>query len=271
TRRLVPDSETVAGRINRLWTGGIFDFTPQIPSDRASYTSRLTFEGGLFDYEGGRTMPFGAVRHWRQKPGVYDGSIGVRTTEGALDLWSPAGGQYDLRLMQINAKGTTTALAADSTIRVAANVSLNLVTDNLGSTLEGERNTGSNIRLEAGYRVANDTYLGVEYLGIDFRSTVDIYWSPQNYSQYVVFLEYEGESPLRWYLRMRAAMGLVARSNGFVTRRLEADWIRRLDDNFSISIRTGLSASARSSGSAGSSVLDRYNSATFGAALYWTL
>ncbi|NNF05081.1 MAG: tetratricopeptide repeat protein, partial [Rhodothermales bacterium] len=25
TRRLVPDSETVAGRINRLWTGGIFD------------------------------------------------------------------------------------------------------------------------------------------------------------------------------------------------------------------------------------------------------
>lgn len=271
TRRLVPGAETVNSRINRIWVGGIHDFTPQIRSERASYTNRLTIEGGLFDYEGGRTMPFASVRYWRQEPGVYDGSIGVRSTEGSLDLWSPAGGQYDLRITQFNAKGTTTALAADSTIRVAGNVSLNLVTDNIGSTLEGERNVGSNIRLEAGYRVATDTYLGVEYQGIDFRSTVDIYWSPQNYSQYDIFLEYEGEVPLRWYLRLRAAMGMVARSDGFVTRRLEADYIRRLDDNFSISIRTGLSASARSTGSSGASVLDRYNSASFGAALYWTL
>lgn len=271
TRRLVPDSETVRGRVNRIWAGGIFDFTPQIRSDRASYTSRLTFQGGLFDYEGGRTMPFGSVRYWRQEPGVYDGSIGLQSTEGSLDLWSPAGGQYDLRITQINAKGTTTALAPDSTIRVAGNVSVNLITDNLGSTLEGERNIGSNIRLEAGYRIATDTYLGMEYQGIDYRSTVDIYWSPQNYSQYDVFLEYEGESPLGWYLRLRAALGMVARSDGFVTRRLEADFIRRLDENFSISVRTGLSASARSTGSAGASVLDRYNSASFGAALYWTL
>ncbi|MFT5142711.1 MAG: hypothetical protein ACI84D_001327, partial [Thalassolituus oleivorans] len=96
-------------------------------------------------------------------------------------------------------------------------------------------------------------------------------FSPRNYSSYDIFLEYEKNLPFKSYLRLRGAMGVVARSSGFVSRRIEMDWIKRLADHWSFNMTGSLGQSTRSLGSGATSFIDRYNTFTLSAALYWTL
>lgn len=271
TRRLIPNDEIVRGRVNQVFGGGYVDLTPPIASDKASYTNRISFQGGLFDYEGGRTVPFGGLRYWRQEPGQYLASVGLRTTEGAIDLWSPAGGEFDLRLTQADLRFSTGSIMPDSLLRLSAWLAYNIVRDNFGTTVNNaETNTGTNIQLDASYRVLPATYLGLTYYHIGYQSTTDLYFSPSQYDTYDLWLEYEREVLNRWYFRLRGSMGVVARSRGFISRRIESDLIRRLNRHFAVVLNGSLGQSTRTLGGT-TSFEDRYSTFIFSGALYWTL
>ena len=49
------------------------------------------------------------------------------------------------------------------------------------------------------------------------------------------------------------------------------DYIKRLADKFSMTLRSTLGSSTRTLGSGATSFIDQYNTFTFGAAAYWTL
>lgn len=272
SRRLVPGSEIVRGRVNQIFGGMYFDLTAPIRSDKASYTNRISGELGVYDYEGARTVMYGGIRYWKQDPGNFLGSIGIRTGEGSIDMWSAGGGQFNLRLSQLDIQGSSSTIMPDSVLKVNGYLALNVVRDNFGNTASAtDTNFGDNMRLEAAYRVVDYTYLGITYYQTSYRSTVDIYFSPRNYQAYDFFLEYERELPLDWYVRIRGAVGVIARSSGFIGRRFEADYVKRLGTNFSITLRTTLGASTRTLGSGQTSFIDQYNTFTFSGALYWTL
>ena len=272
SRRLVPGSQIVRGRVNQIFGGLYVDLTPPIVSDKASYTNRISGEVGIYDYEGSRTVLYGNLRYWKQQEGKYRGSVGVRTGEGSIDLWSAGGGQFNLRLTQFDIRGSSVTLMPDSVLRVNASIALNVVRDNFGNPASNnDANFGSNILLEVGYRVVDYTYLGITYYQTSYRSTVDIYFSPKNYQSYDFFIEYERDLPQGGYFRIRGAMGIIARSSGFVSRRFEADYIKRIASHFSVTLRTSMGASTRTLGSGASSFIDQYNTFTFGGALYWTL
>jgi Flp pilus assembly protein TadD len=272
SRRLVPGSEIVRGRVNQVFGGVYVDLTPPIRSDKASYTNRISGELGVYDYEGARTVMYGGVRYWRQEEGKYLGSMGIRTGEGTIDLWAAGGGQFNLRLSQFDIQGSSVTIMPDSVLKVNGYLALNVVRDNFGNTASStDTNFGNNMRLEAAYRIVDYTYLGLTYYQTAYRSTVDTYFSPRNYQSYDFFLEYERELPQNWYVRIRGAVGIIARSSGFVGRRFEADYIKRLGSNFSMTLRTTMGSSTRTLGSGATSFIDRYNTFTFGGALYWTL
>lgn len=273
TRQLIPGSAETRGRVNQVFAAGYRDLTPPVMEyNHAAYTNRLSGEVGIYDYEGGRTVGFGGIRYWRQDPGIYRGSVGLRVGEGSIDLWSPAGGEYNLRLTQLNFQGFVPSVMPDSTLRLHGNVSFNVVRDNFGTPgTANDTNFGTNILLEASYRVVPHTWLGVTYYQIDYRTRTDLYFSPRNYSSYDLFLEYEKNIPFESYIRLRGAMGIVARSSGFVSRRIEMDWIKRLAANWSFNMSGSLGQSTRSLGSGATSFIDSYNTFTLSAALSWTL
>lgn len=272
TRRLIPNSETVTERVNQVYGGGYLDLTPAIRSPRASYTNRISLLAGVFDYEGGRTVPFGELRYWHQEPDVYAASAGIRSTEGAIDLWSPAGGEFALRLTQFDVRASSASVLPDSLMRLSGVVALNVVTDNFGSTnTTAGTNQGTNIQLDASYRIIPYTYLGLSYYQLSYRNTVDIYFSPRNFQTYTAWLEYEREYADAWYLRLRGSLGAVARSNGFIARRLEADLIYRFAPKWAISITSSVGQSTRTLGNESLTVDDVYNTFIFSGQLYWTL
>lgn len=272
TRRLVPNSEVVRGRVNQIFMGGYIDLTPPFLSKRASYSNRISTEFGLYDYEGARTVVYGGIRYWRQELGSYEASAGLRTGEGTIDLWSPGGAQFNLRLTQFDVKGSSVTVMPDSVLRLSGSMALNVVRDNFGNTASNsDTNFGSVIQLEAGYKIIDYTFLGITYYNQQYRSTVDTYFSPRNYQVYDFFLEYEKEMPQTWYIRVRGAMGMIAQSSGFISRRFEVDYIKRLGRNFSVTLSSSLGASTRTLGSGSTAFFDKYNTFTFSGALYWTL
>ena len=272
SRRLVPGSEIVRGRVNQIFGGMYFDLTPPLKSVRAAYSNRISGEFGVYDYEGARTVTYGGIRYWRQELGKYLGSIGVKTGEGTIDLWSAGGGQFNLKLSQLDIQGSSVTLMPDSVLRVSGSFAINIVRDNFGNTGSStDTNLGTNNRLEASYRIAGFTYLGMTYYQTAYRSTVDTYFSPRNYQSYDFFLEYDHEWANQTHLRVRGAMGLIARSSGFVGRRFEVDYVKRIASHFSFTLRSTMGASTRTLGSGATSFIDRYNTFTFSGALYWTL
>jgi len=272
SRRLVPGSEVVRGRVNQIFGGMYVDLTPPNWQLRDAFTNRLSGEVGVYDYEGQRTVMYGNIRYWRQEVGRYKGSVGLRTGEGSIDLWSAGGGQFNLRLTQLDVRGESMTIMPDSVLKAKGSIQFNVVRDNFGnSASNNDTNLGTNIQLEAGYRIIPFTYLGITYYGQHYRSTVDTYFSPRRYQSYDFFLEYEKDLDANTYLRVRGAIGIIARSSGFVGRRFEMDYIKRLADKLSITLRTTLGASTRTLGSGATSFIDQYNTFSFGAAAYWTL
>lgn len=273
TRQLIPNSPSARGRVNQVFAAGFVDLAPKAPEfNHASFISRISVEGGLYDYEGGRTVGFGGIRYWRQDPGVYRGSIGLRAGEGSIDLWSPAGGEYNLRNTQLDIQGWAPNVMPDSTLRLAGYLGMNLVRDNFGTiATSSTANYGSSLRLEGSYKIVPRVWFGVMWHKIAWRTTTDLYWSPRDYQSWDIFLEYEKNMPREWYLRLRGAMGIIAQSNGFVSRRLELDLIKRLSNHFSLNVVGAVGQSSRSMGSGASSFIDDYNSFSMTATLYWTL
>ena len=273
SRRLVPGSEIVRGRVNQLFGNAFLDLTDPIPTSLgAEYTNRLQGEVGVYDYEGQRTVMYGSLSYRKQDLGVYKAEATLRTGEGSIDLWSAGGGQFNLRLTQLALKGESRTLMPDNVLKARASMNLNVIRDNFGNTASNnDTNFGTTIQLEAGYRIAGFTYLGLTYYGQHYRTTVDTYFSPRQYQSYDFFLEYEKGTPAVQYIRARGAVGIIARSSGFVGRRFELDYIKRLADKLSVTLTTTLGASTRTLGSGATSFIDQYNTFSFAAAVYWTL
>lgn len=272
TRRLVPDSEHVRGRINQIYGSVFVDLTPPIRSEKAPYTNRVFAEVGLYDYEGKRSVGYFNIRYWRQDPGSYIASIGLRTGEGSIELWSPSGGEFNLRLTQLDAKASSTALMPDSLLRIGGSIAVSVVSDNLGiPASDSDRNLGTDLMLEAGYKVVDHTYAGLAYHQLDYRSRTDTYYSPEHYESTEIFLEYEREIPTSWYLRLRGALGAISRSSGSILTRIEVDLIRRLTDNISVTISSHLGEASRSLGGGDTSLFNQYNTFHLTMAVYWTL
>ncbi len=272
TRRLLPGTPNTLTRINQVMAGSYFDLTPPVYSANAGYTNRLWLQFGVFDYSGARTIGFADLRFLKQVPNKYSASIGARSTEAALQLWSPAGGEFGLRLTQFDVKARSVDIMADSTLRVSGSLALNLVSGRADSTITRiGNNNGTDLRLEASYRILRNTYLGLSFNNIHYQNTLETYFSPRGYQAYDIWVEYEREVWTQWFLRTRATTGLVSYRRGAFAMRLESDLIYRFNPHLSLSL----------SGSGGYSVRfldgqqflrdEGFKTFVFAGALYWTL
>ena len=271
-RRLLPDSPFTLSRVNQVTAGAYFDLSEPDPTTSPGYTNRILLEFGVFDYSGGRTAGFGELYYLWHRPGKYNASIGLRNTEGAIMLWSPAGGEFGLRLQQFQANVNTDDILPDSTLRVSARLNLNAVKGAQDSTVTNEgRNQGLDLRLEASYKILRNTYFGLSFNTISYRHTLETYFSPARYRAYDLWLEYENELIGNWYIRSRATAGIAFYRRSSFAMRVEADLIYRFASQFSFSINSSAGYSVRFVD--GEEVLrdDRYRLALFSAALYWTL
>ena len=272
TRRLQVGTPRSLTRINQVMAGTYFDLTPPLYSANAGYTNRIWLQFGVFDYEGARTVGFADLRYLKNVPGKYKASVGMRSTEGSVMLWSPAGGEFGLRLTQFDLKGETVDILPDSKLRASGSLALNLVRGRPDSTITRiERNTGSELRLEASYRVLKYTYLGLSFTNIHYNNNLETYFSPQRYKAYDLWVEYEREIISQWFWRTRATTGLVSYRRGAFAARLESDLIYRFNPHLSLSL----------SGSGGYSVRfldgqeelrdEGFKTFVFTGAFYWTL
>ncbi len=272
TRRLVPGTASSLSRINQVILGSYFDLTAPPTNSSVGYTNRLWFQFGVFDYSGGRTSGFADFMYLRHEPRRYTASIGVHDTEGALLLWSPAGGEFGLRLRQLEVNAHTKHILPDSSLRVSAQFDLNLVKGIRDSTsLNRERNTGTDTRLEVSYRFFRNTYLGLSYNGIHYRQTLETYFSPKRYRSYDIWLEYENELIGKWYIRSRLTTGLVSYRRGAFAARIESDLIYRLTPQVSFSVNGSAGYSVRFLNGEETLRDERFRLAFLTAALYWTL
>lgn len=269
TQLLRAGSAETRGRVNQVYAGAFLDLTPTIQNDLATYTNRLQAEAGLFDYEGGRTVPYASLRYLRQEPELYIASVGAQVTEGSIALWSPAGGEYDLKLTQVDFRGETSSILPDSVFRVKGVVAFNYVSDDFGF-VNDNKNAGLSVQFEPSYRILRHTWLGMTYYHLGYQSTTDLYFSPRRYDSYDFWLEYLRNVLPSWYFRLRGAVGSVARSNGFISRRVEAEWIYRILNNITLTTSLGIGQSSRAVGNAGNDE-DGYSTFTFSATLYWRL
>jgi hypothetical protein len=254
------------------FSGGVhIDLTAPIASVQAPYSNRLSVEIGLFDYEGDRSEGHFDVRYRLNRPGVLRAEIGVRSTEGVMDLWSAGGGDFNLRLTQLLVRADSPALLPDSLLRASGRFSILSVTDDYGIASGSDHNVGYEIGLSGGYRVLERAWVGLAYSRLDFRSRTDLYFSPESYEATEVYMEYENEMRSAWYLRLRGAIGAVSRSEGIMSKRLEMDLTRRLTDRFSLVLSGTLGNTSRSLGGGASDTFSRYSMVLLSGRLYWLL
>ena len=272
TRRLLPGTPTTLTRINQIIAGAFYDLTAPATGNNAGYTNRLWMQFGLFDYAGSRTTGFADIRYMKRSPGQFSASVGARTTEGTAALWSPAGGEFGLRLTQFDVRVRSMNVLPDSLLRVRVDFAANLIQGERDSTLARRaRNAGTVLRMESSVRVFPYTYLGLSFHNINYRYTLDTFFSPNNYQAYDLWAEYEREMLGHWLLRSRLSAGLVSYRRGAFAARVETDLIYRFSSHLAFSL----------SGSAGTSVRfvdddetlrdNRFRTLIFNGALYWTL
>lgn len=271
TRRLVRDAETVSTKINEVFVGGWVDITPPVAELDNPLTNRISANVGVHDYEGRRSVPFFEARYWHHTPSIFAASVGVRSTEGSIELWSPAGGEFELRLNQVDLRGSTSGILPDSLVRVAAYIAFNRVTDTF--TLDGSQTTNYGIvgQVDASLRLLPRWWTGLTFYYTGYEFGTDLYFSPSDFRSYDLWLEYlKRSSNGNLYWRTRGSVGLVSRSAGFISTRLETEVTYRINKRLSWVFSGSVSRSARrfSSADVGS---DRYDIFTLSTQLYWTL
>ena len=272
SRRLSPEPGFSQTRINQAFLGSYFDLTKPDPFTRIGYTNRIWMQAGLYDYEGARTTGFFDVRYLHYKKNAYLASVGLRSTEGSMALWSPAGGEFDLRLNQLDGRYTTTSVLPDSLLRIDLSAALNRVTGQPDSVITNvDSNTGLLLRAEISYRLGRHWYVGTSLNTIDYRHTLDTFFSPSKYRAIDGWLEYERELLGKWYFRSRATSGMVSYRRNSLSLRFESDLVYRFMNNLSFSINAQASQSVRFLDGSGNLRDDRYRMLIFSGALYWTL
>jgi thioredoxin-like negative regulator of GroEL len=283
TRRLVPQAERVSARVNEVFVGGWVDLTP--PSDEAldnPLTNRISGSVGVHDYEGRRSVPFYQARYWHHTPGVFNASVGFHSTEGSIELWSPAGGEFELRLDQVDVRASTSAILPDSLVRVAVSVALNRVRDTyalggLSTSPNPQRtNFGLVAQVDGSIRLLPRWWTGVSFYNTRYEFGTDLYFSPANFRTYDLWLEHLQRRGGAFYWRTRGSVGLVGASGGAISTRIETELTWRLANRLSWVFSGSMSRSARRFGE---STIDpdtgidfqRYDIFTLSTQLYWTL
>ena len=272
SRRLLPTTGSALSRVNQVLVGSYFDLTAPPVGSSVGYRDRLLMEFGVFDYSGGRTTGFGEVYYLRHRPGRYTGSIGWRNTEGGISLWSPAGGEFGLRLSQFEVNLESDHILPDSSLRFRGELDLNTVKGVRDSTVTNtDRNNGTTLRFEASYEVLKNAYVGLSFNAISYQNTLETYFSPGKYRAYDIWVEYEDELIGDWYFRSRLTSGIAFYRRSSFAARLEADVIYRFNQQLSFSLNTSAGYSVRFLDGEEALRDNRFRMALFSAALYWTL
>lgn len=272
SRRLLPSTDSALSRVNQVLVGSYFDLTEPPVRSSVGYRDRLLMEFGVFDYSGGRTTGFAELYYLRHRPGRYTGSIGWRNTEGGISLWSPAGGEFGLRLSQFEVNLESDHILPDSSLRVRAELDLNTVKGVRDSTLTNtDKNNGTTLRFEASYEVLKNAYLGLSFNAISYQNTLETYFSPNKYRAYDIWVEYEDELIGDWYFRSRLTSGIAFYRRSSFAARLEVDVIYRFNQQLSFSLNTSAGYSVRFLDGEEALRDNRFRMALFSAALYWTL
>lgn len=272
SRRLLPNTTSSLSRVNQVIVGSYFDLTEPPVQSSVGYRDRLLLEVGVFDYAGGRTTGFAEIYYLRHRPGKYTATLGWRDTEGGIALWSPAGGEFGLRLSQIETALESDHILPDSSLRVRAEFDLNSVRGLSDSTATNEgRNRGNTLRLEASYRILRNTFVGLSFNSISYRNTLETYFSPSKYRAYDIWVEYEDELLGDWYFRSRLTSGIAFYRRSSFAARFEADLIYRFNQQLSLSLNSSVGYSVRFLDGEEALRDNRFRMALFSAALYWTL
>ena len=272
TRRLTPGTPFSLSRINQVVVGSYFDLTEPDHTSSVGYTNRLRFSAGIFDYSGGRTAGFAELQYLRNVTGKYALSLGLQNTEASIPMWSPAGGEFGLRLTQVEAKLSSRSILPDSSLRVSAELDVNLVKGIRDSTLSSqERNLGTDFRVEISYELLPYTFLGLAFNALSYQESLDTYFSPSSYRAYDIWVEYERELIGKWFTRSRVTTGLAFYRRGSFALRAETDLIYRFASQLSFSINAMAGYSVRFLDNTEALRNERYRMALFSAALYWTL
>ena len=274
-----PSSQEIEYRINEIGGGVNFDLTAPIRGERfgEEYTNRITARLGLLSYTdnefiGDRSEPFYSVRYWHQTPGLFRASVGARQTEAVLDLWAAGAPTANIqsRLTQLDARGEAYFLP-DSLVKVNGTIAYNLISDNL--TPDDTDNQGISVQLKAGYQIINNVYIGGQYFRLQYDNNAPYYFSPagQAFELYEAFAEYEYGGDDGLYFRALGALGTVANSGGFLTRRVEADLVYPVMDNLGLGVNLRASDSQRDlDGADVFQTADSYGIFIINAALYLT-
>ena len=272
SRRLLPSTRSALSRVNQVLVGSYFDLTEPPVQSSVGYKDRLLLEFGVFDYSGGRTTGFAEVYYLRHRPGRYTASFGWRNTEGGIALWSPAGGEFGLRLSQFEVGIESDHILRNDALRVRGELDLNAVSGVRDSTMTNQdKNNGTSLRLEASYRVLKNTFLGLSFNAISYQHTLETYFSPSKYRAYDFWVEYEDELIGDWYFRTRLTSGIAFYRRSSFAARLEADVIYRFNQQLSFSLNTSAGYSVRFLDGEEALRDNRFRMALFSAALYWTL
>ena len=272
SRRLLPNTAFALSRVNQVLVGSYFDLTEPPVRSSVGYRDRLLLEFGVFDYSGGRTTGFAEIYYLRHRPGRYTASFGWRSTEGGISLWSPAGGEFGLRLSQLETTIESEHILPNSALRLRAEVDFNFVKGVSDSTLtDRDRNNGTSLRLESSYRVLRNTFLGLSFNAISYEHTLETYFSPGKYRAYDIWVEYEDELIGDWYFRSRLTSGIAFYRRSSFAARLEADVIYRFNQQLSFSLNASAGYSVRFLDGEEALRDNRFRMALFSAALYWTL
>lgn len=270
SRRLVPDAELITQRLREYYAGINLDFTRPDRSSYVGYTNRLQGRLGVHEYDFGRKAGFGSLRYLRHVAGRYTATVGVESTEGSLSLWSPAGGTFNLRLTRMDAG--LNALPRDSLLWIQTQLAVNIVNDNFGSSaLEAFSNYGIDINLSGGYRVLPQTYAGLAYRRLSYRTAVDIYYAPSRYETYYIWVGHRHTYAQKWFLQARGALGISPRTRGTVARLLESSLTYALAGNLSAGVTLNIGQSHRPFYGTTSRIDGPYTTFIFQAAVYWTL
>lgn len=253
---------------NQVSLGAFIDLTKPLPYHfhRSNYTNRIAAEGGIYDYSGGRTAPFGSVRFYHQTPSKFYATLGASVDEGTIALWAPAGADQKLQLRQLSAELGT---APGARIRANAGFSYNVVKDNFSALTTD--NTGINARADLGFRVGKNTYLGAGYFTINYDHTTDFYFSPTNYSyqESELFLLHEREKANKFFTRLKGSVGALLNTN-FAFARGEMDLIYKFRPNIGLGINARFSEAFRYRGKT-NQTYNTYTIGMGGLSFYWTL
>ena len=258
---------------NQVSLGAFWDITKPTRSKfyRDNYTNRLSLEGGLYDYSGGRTAPYYIAKFYHRKPGSFRAILGSELNEGTISLWSPAGATDKLQLLQHDLTLASDHQENHGKVRWLLNGAIGTIKDALSNVGFQQENRSLSARGELGFKVGKQSYLGVEGSAITYDYTTNYYFSPTdwNYQEYGLWFEANRERN-KGYLRLRPSVGLIGNSD-FGYGRLDLEFLHYFRANMALGLNGRGGYAYRYKNRQTASNFNKYTILIGGVSFYWTL